>query len=68
MSLKMLRACASSFAIAATFAVATPAFAQEADAANDAEDTGEIIVTAQKRSESVQAVPISIAAFKRYGV
>lgn len=63
MSFKTLRACASSFAIAATFVVAGSAFAQTADTASEAEDSGEIIVTAQKRSESVQAVPISIAAF-----
>ena len=28
-----------------------------------AEETGEIIVTAQKRAENVQSVPVSIAAF-----
>ena len=54
---------ASSLAIAANIAVASPAMAQSADIASDAADSGEIVVTAQKRSESVQAVPISIAAF-----
>lgn len=44
------------------FAVATPAAAQTAPA--PAEDTGlsEIIVTAQKKSERLQDVPISVAA------
>ncbi len=46
-----------------TALIATPAFAQDApaDDATDADST-EIIVTAQKRSESLQDVPISIQA------
>ena len=42
---------------------AAPALAQDDTAANVAEESGEIVVTAQKRSESIQSVPISIAAF-----
>ena len=55
---------ASRIALALAICAATPAFAQEQAAADEtASDDGEIIVTAQKRSESVQKVPISIAAF-----
>jgi iron complex outermembrane recepter protein len=50
---------------AATQQPAAEAGAADASDASDAEqaDVGEIIVTAQKRSESLQNVPISIAAF-----
>jgi len=53
-----------------TAAAAQPTDAVEPQAAADAkpdeaapENTGEIVVTAQKRAENVQDVPISIAAF-----
>ncbi len=56
--------CASQIALVIAMCAATPALAQDqAAAAEDAFDDGEIVVTAQKRSESVQKVPISIAAF-----
>lgn len=49
--------------------LAVPAFAQDQDSAPAATDTadhaGEIIVTAQKRAENVQDVPVSITAFSR---
>lgn len=45
--------------LSTTLLVSSPAFAQ---AAAEDEDTGEIIVTAQKRSESLQKVPMSIQA------
>ncbi|WP_421846607.1 TonB-dependent receptor [Novosphingobium sp.] len=54
----------SSAALAA-FLAAQPALAQQAAQATtgtDAESTGEIVVTAAKRSENLQAVPISISA------
>ena len=44
-----------------TALIATPAFAQEAAAEDEGSDI-EIVVTAQKRSESLQNVPISIQA------
>ncbi len=45
--------------------VATPAFAQEGTTAAAAvvDDLGDILVTAQKRTENLQSVPISIQAF-----
>ncbi|MFV0644793.1 MAG: TonB-dependent receptor [Sphingomonadaceae bacterium] len=62
--------CSSVIALSAMVCAAAPAVAQEAIDNNEpaAEDdagldSGEIIVTVQKRSESVQSVPISIAAF-----
>jgi Outer membrane receptor for ferrienterochelin and colicins len=41
----------------AALAFATPAFAQAAP-----EDDREIVVTAQKRSESIQSIPIAVTA------
>lgn len=47
-------------------AMATPVFAQTADvtatAADDSEDTGVIIVTAQKRSQDILQVPAAVSA------
>jgi iron complex outermembrane receptor protein len=72
---RTLRLRASALAITAAFGFAAPALAQQAapaaqptpqsaDAADAAlADAGEIVVTAQKRAENVQNVPISIAAF-----
>jgi len=66
-----LRLRASTLAMTAALGLAAPAMAQDAATAAAAPagadtasaDTGEIIVTAQKRAESAQNVPISIAAF-----
>ncbi|MFM5913864.1 MAG: TonB-dependent receptor [Chakrabartia godavariana] len=63
MSLKTHALRASLFAISAALMCHAPARAQDASTADASADSGEIIVTAQKRAESVQAVPISIAAF-----
>ena len=46
--------------LTSTAMIATPAFAQTAE--EDSVDATEIVVTAQKRSESLQKVPISIQA------
>jgi len=51
-----------STAVMAIAAASTPALAQEAQAASDAFDSGEIIVTAQKRSERLIDVPVAISA------
>ena len=40
--------------------IATPALAQTADGANADDGNDDIIVTAQKREESLQDVPISV--------
>lgn len=50
-------------ALAILMATATTSHAQESASESAIPASGEIIVTAQKRSESVQSVPISIAAF-----
>jgi iron complex outermembrane recepter protein len=47
----------------AAMALAMPAFAQSAPADDDSGGIQEIIVTAQKRAENVQNVPIAISAF-----
>jgi iron complex outermembrane recepter protein len=47
----------------ALLVTAQGAFAQDQAAAEDSSGLGEIIVTAQKRAESVQDVPIAITAF-----
>lgn len=60
MKLKFAHLRALALATTAVIGIATPALAQ--DTANEPAD-GEIVVTAQKRAESVQTVPISIAAF-----
>ena len=54
----------SSFALALALCSAAPALAQES-AASEGESAGleEIIVTAQKRSESIQKIPVTVSAF-----
>jgi len=53
----VLRASAAAFAISA---FAAPAFAQDG-ASEDDQAPGEIVVTAQKRSESLQSVPLAVS-------
>lgn len=57
------RRAATAALLASSALVAFPAFAQDAPAAEDANDANVIVVTAQKRSENLQEVPISIQAF-----
>ena len=54
----MLRASA---AVLALSVFAAPAFAQDAADETDAMAPGEIVVTAQKRSESLQSVPVAVS-------
>ena len=57
----MLRA-SSALAAVALVALAAPAFAQDAPAtADDDAAPGEIVVTAQKRSENLQDVPVAVS-------
>lgn len=56
---------ASHFALALAMCAAQPAFAQEIENPDEADTGGEIVVTAQKRAENVQDVPISIAVFNQ---
>ncbi|MFM5917896.1 MAG: TonB-dependent receptor [Novosphingobium sp.] len=44
-------------------AIAFPAFAQSAAPADDATDSSEIVVTAQRTNEKLQDVPIAVSAF-----
>ncbi|WP_221796381.1 TonB-dependent receptor [Aquisediminimonas sediminicola] len=61
MSINTARLCVSTLALLATTNLVSPAYAQEI--VDDTAASDDIVVTAQKRSESVQRVPISIAAF-----
>ena len=59
MTVRTLRLCASTFALIASASLAVPALAQEAVADEAAsEDSGEIVVTAQKRSESAEGADL----------
>jgi iron complex outermembrane recepter protein len=56
----------TSSSVAVALALASPAFAQDAKPADAGSSNGgieEIVVTAQKRAENVQDVPIAISAF-----
>jgi len=52
----------TAFFMASSMLAATPAFAQDAAPADEAIGDNDIIVTAQKREESLQNVPLSIIA------
>ncbi|MEY4255322.1 MAG: hypothetical protein RLZZ141_549, partial [Pseudomonadota bacterium] len=49
----------------AVAAVAMPAFAQEAAPAKGGSILEELVVTAQKREEAIQDVPIAVSAFSQ---
>ena len=63
MSVHPLRLRVSPIALIVASLLAAPVYAQVAQEAEAVADEGEIFVTAQKRNESLQTVPISIAAF-----
>ena len=50
-------------AVTTLFLAAAPALAQEVGAAAPQSGIGDIVVTAQKRAQNIQDVPISISAF-----
>src|SRR5437868_8386007 len=64
-SLRLRSLLAVGVSAAALMAVAVPAYA--ADANNDATTTtvGEVVVTAQKKEEALQDVPIAVSAFSQ---
>ncbi len=58
-----MRAIASLLAGACAAAIIGPAHAQDTNQASETEDDATIVVTAQRRAESLQAVPIAVSAF-----
>lgn len=61
-SINAYRFRSSTLALAAVLVTAAPAMAQEAPAASTEENSNEIVVTAQFRSQRLQDVPIAITA------
>lgn len=59
-TLRLRRTLVASASAAAIFAIAAPAFAQEGGST-----VGELIITAQKREEAIQDVPIAVSAFNQ---
>lgn len=53
---------AGSLALASSLGFAAPAFAQDTESAEETRGVGEIIVTAQRREENLQDVPLSVSA------
>jgi len=51
------------YILAAMLALPTAAYAQQAPAEDDSSGIADIIVTAQKRSENLQSVPVAVTAF-----
>ena len=58
-----MRAVASLMAGACAAAIAAPAYAQDTTGTAPAAENTTIVVTAQRRAESLQAVPIAVSAF-----
>ncbi|MDB5433068.1 MAG: TonB-dependent receptor, partial [Caulobacter sp.] len=65
-SLRLRSLLAMSVSAAALMAIAAPAYAADADASNSGATTvGEVVVTAQKKEERLQDVPIAVSAFSQ---
>ena len=63
-SLRLRRTLAVSASAFAIMAIAAPAFAQD-EPASGGNTVGELIITAQKREEAIQDVPIAVSAFNQ---
>ena len=63
-SLRLRRTLAVGVSAFAIMAVAAPAFAQDEEPASGT-TVGELIITAQKREEAIQDVPIAVSAFNQ---
>ncbi|WGM40280.1 TonB-dependent receptor [Caulobacter sp. NIBR1757] len=63
-SLRLRRTLAVGVSAFAIMAVAAPAFAQD-DEKDTGNTVGELIITAQKREEAIQDVPIAVSAFNQ---
>lgn len=63
-SLRLRRTLAVGVSAFAIMAVAAPAFAQDEEPASG-NTVGELIITAQKREEAIQDVPIAVSAFNQ---
>ncbi|HEX5775948.1 MAG TPA: hypothetical protein VFX95_04635, partial [Caulobacteraceae bacterium] len=63
-SLRLRSLLAMGVSAAAILGLAAPAYAQDATpTADEATTVGEVVVTAQKREEAIQDVPIAVSAF-----
>jgi iron complex outermembrane receptor protein len=60
---KVLKIALKATVASAAFAIAFPAFAQEAADTEEAAENGEIVVTATRKSEALSKVPLSVSAF-----
>jgi iron complex outermembrane receptor protein len=63
MSNRTLLLSASALVALASFAAAAPALAQPASTTVDDEDGNVVVVTAQRRSQNIQDVPVAVTAF-----
>ncbi|MDO9337752.1 MAG: TonB-dependent receptor [Caulobacter sp.] len=64
-SLRLRRALAVSASAFAIMSIAAPAFAQAEPDTGGGSTVGELIITAQKREEAIQDVPIAVSAFSQ---
>jgi outer membrane receptor protein involved in Fe transport len=64
-SLRLRSLLAMGVSAAAILGFAAPAFAQDVTAEDEGTTVGEVVVTAQKREEAIQDVPIAVSAFSQ---